>query len=169
MHLENEWQYKNRNSRNRLTMSKQCALVAGAYGILGCIKNSVASRSREVIPPSVLPCWGHIWTAVFSSELLSSKKQGTTGESPAEDSKGDEGSGTSPVRAHWETWGCSAWRRDLKCRSQVDGSSFFSVVNSDRTRGKGHKLEYRNFHTNIRKKCFTVRVTEHWHRLPREL
>jgi len=37
---------------NRLTMSQQCALAAKkASGILGCIKKSVASRSREVLLP----------------------------------------------------------------------------------------------------------------------
>ncbi|KFV77750.1 hypothetical protein N308_06261, partial [Struthio camelus australis] len=32
----------------------------------------------------------------------------------------------------------------------------------------GQKLKPRKFHLN-RRKNFTVRVTEHWHRLPREV
>ncbi|KFV88449.1 hypothetical protein N308_06432, partial [Struthio camelus australis] len=32
----------------------------------------------------------------------------------------------------------------------------------------GQKLNHRQFHLNLRKNFFTVRVTEHWNRLPRE-
>ena len=37
---------------DRMAVSRQCALVAKkASGIVGCIKRSVASRSREVLLP----------------------------------------------------------------------------------------------------------------------
>ena len=34
---------------------------------------------------------------------------------------------------------------------------------------KGHKSEQRKFQLNMRKHFFIVRVTEPWHRLPREV
>jgi len=43
------------------------------------------------------------------------------------------------------------------------------VVPNETTRGNGHKLKHKRFLLNIRKHCATVRVTEHWQRLPKEV
>jgi len=43
------------------------------------------------------------------------------------------------------------------------------VVPSDRTRDNGHKLKDKKFSLNMRMNFFTLRVTEPWNRLPREV
>jgi len=56
----------------------------------------------------------------------------------------------------------------LKGGCQDNGSRRFSVVPHGRKRVNGHKLKHRTFRLNMRKNFFPLRVTEHWHRLPRE-
>jgi len=57
----------------------------------------------------------------------------------------------------------------LKGRCQEEGPKLFSVMPSNSRRGNGHKLKHRTFHLNMRKNFFTLRVTEPWNRLPREV
>jgi len=56
----------------------------------------------------------------------------------------------------------------LKRGCKEDGARLFSVVPGARRRGCGHKPGHRRFRMNTRQHFFTVRVTEQWHRMPRE-
>lgn len=56
----------------------------------------------------------------------------------------------------------------LKSRRQVDGARLFSVVPSNSTRNR-HKLEQRKFYLSMEMNIFTLRLTEHWNRLLREV
>lgn len=47
----------------------------------------------------------------------------------------------------------------------MDEARLFSVVCSDGTRSNTENLEYKKIHSNMPKN-FTVKMTEHWSRLP---
>ena len=51
----------------------------------------------------------------------------------------------------------------------MDEAKLFSAVHRDSTRNNSLKLEHRKFCTDTWKNCFTVRVTKHWRRLPKEV
>ena len=50
----------------------------------------------------------------------------------------------------------------------MDEARPFLVMCSDRTRSNGLKLEYRKFYMNMLNNFFTVKMIEHWNRLPKE-
>lgn len=48
-------------------------------------------------------------------------------------------------------------------------AKLFSVVPRQRTRDNGHKVKYKEFHLNLWKPIYSVWVSEHRSRLPREI
>jgi len=57
----------------------------------------------------------------------------------------------------------------LRCGRQRDKARVFSEVHGNRTRGNSHKLKHREFHTNVSRNFFTLRVTELWNGMTREV
>jgi len=167
----------------KLDMSQQCALTAQkANHILGCIKSSKASRSRDVNLPLCstlvkphLESYVQLWSPQLRKdrEMLEwIQRRATKMIRGLEHLSYEEGLrelGLLSLEKRRLQGDLTAAFQHLKGAHRKDGENLFSKCCCDRTRSNGFKLREDRFRPDIRKKFFTARVLKHWNGLPREV
>jgi len=157
----------------KLNVTQQYVFAAWqANHILGSIKRTMTSRSREVILPVCsalvrphleycVQLWG--FKHKKGTDLLDQAPRRAT---KMEHLSHEERMFSLEKRRLWRDL-ISAFQH-MKGAYKKAGEGLFGRAWSDRTRSSGFKLKEGRFKSGIRKKFFAMRVVRHWNRFPRE-